>query len=350
VGVTRRIIFPIVRIILWAIIAAALVKIAFAGTTSASGDDPLTPSGQIVEEQVEVATATITNTVTVQGSVLADPAVPVKATMAGKVTSLLVERGTHVDVGAPLLRITLETPVEPTTTTNPETGEQTVREHSPQIKRQTVTATTAGTITLSALKDQELSVGDEIGSISPGSLSVTGALTADQQYRLLTSPKTAEVTLKGGPKPFTCTGLRIGAAPAGDAGAGAGGSAPEEVNPATGAPVEQASGSLTCAIPAGITSFAGLGADVAITNGSAKDAMVVPVTAVQGSIQSGNVWVVKADGTNEPREVALGLTDGEVVQITKGLAKGDQVLKFIPVGDVVNPEQTGQDGYSMMGG
>ena len=30
-GVTRRIIFPTIRLILWAVIAATLVKIAFAG-------------------------------------------------------------------------------------------------------------------------------------------------------------------------------------------------------------------------------------------------------------------------------------------------------------------------------
>ena len=41
------------------------------------------------------------------------------------------------------------------------------------------------------------SVGDPIGSVSPGTLSVTGTLTPDQQYRLITAPAEAEVTLKG---------------------------------------------------------------------------------------------------------------------------------------------------------
>ena len=96
-------------------------------------------------------------------------------------------------------------------------------------------------------------------------------------------------------------------------------------------------------MPPDVTAFAGLGADIAITNGSAEGALVVPVTAVQGSVQTGKVWVVLPDGTQEERTVGLGLNDGEQVQITEGVAEGDQVLQFIPVGDVV-PSQDGQPG------
>jgi len=45
-----------------------------------------------------------------------------------------------------------------------------------------------------------------------------------------------------------------------------------------------------------------------------------------------------AAATNEKREVGLGLTDGENVQITAGLAAGDEILQFIPV-----PGGTGAD-------
>ncbi|NMR18996.1 efflux RND transporter periplasmic adaptor subunit [Cellulomonas fimi] len=340
-GVTRRIVFPVIRIILWAVIALALVKIAFSGSSVAGGSDPLQPTGQVVQPTVAVQTGSITNTVTVQGSVVADPAVTTKATMAGTVSKLLATQGQVVEVGTPLLEITLETPVEPTVTTDRETGEQTVRENKPRIKRETVTAPVAGTLTLAVLKDQTVSVGDPVGSVSPGTLSVSGTLTPDQQYRLVGAPGEAEVTLRGGPAPFTCTGLRIGAAPADSTG-------PQgEVDPMTGQPVASASGVVTCAVPAGVTAFAGLGADLAITNGFAEGALVVPVTAVQGSVQAGNVWVVTADGTQEERRVGLGLTDGEVVQVTEGLAEGDEVLQFIPVGDVVDPAMG--DGGQMFG-
>ena len=328
-GVTRRIIFPVIRILIWAVIAVALVRIAFAGTDVAGGDDPLQPSAEIVEPTVAVSTGTITNTVNLQGTVSADPALPAKATLAGTVTKLIAANGAAIAAGAPVLEITLETPVEPTVTTDPETGEQTVRENRPRIRRENVVAPVAGTLALTALKDQVVSVGDTVGTVSPGTLSVTGTLTPDQQYRLLTAPTEAEVTLTGGPAPFVCTGLRIGPPPSGsDSG--------DQIDPSTGQPIAT-SGSVTCAVPPGVTAFAGLGADIAITNGSAEGALVVPVTAVQGSVQTGRVWVMLPDGTQEERTVGLGLNDGTQVQITDGLAEGDQILEFIPIGDVVDP-------------
>ena len=65
--------------------------------------------------------------------------------------------------------------------------------------------------------------------------------------------------------------------------------------------------------------------------------LVVPVTAVQGSVQQGNVWVVGADGAQEERAVVLGLTDGDQVEVREGLAEGDQVLQFVPVPDDTVP-------------
>ena len=319
-GVTRRIIFPALRIVIWGVIAAALVKMAFAGSSVIEAEDPLQPGAVITEPQVEATTATITNTVTVAGSVTSDPATPVRATMAGMVSAVLSADG-PVAAGAPLIEIRLETPIEPTITTNPETGEQTVVEHRPKVTKQTVTAAIAGTLRLTVLKDQIVSVGDEIGSISPGTLSVTGTLTPDQQYRLISAPTEAEVTLKGGPAPFTCTNLRIGAAAA------------DATPPPPDDAGQQESGTVTCSIPAEVIAFPGLGADISITNGTAEDAVVVPVTAVQGSVQNGNVWVVLPDGGNEERAVILGLTDGEFVQILEGLAAGDMILEFVPVGD-----------------
>lgn len=325
-GVTRRFIFPTVRIILWAVIAVALVKIAFAGADVTTTADPLRPTAEIVEAHVAATAGTITNTVTVKAAVVADAATPVRATLAGTVTKLLAKDGQQVDAGMAILVITLETPVDPTVTTDAETGVQTVTENKPKIKTETVKAPHAGTLTLPTLKDQVVSVGDTVASVSPGTMSVSGTLTPDQQYRLLGAPTDAEVTLKGGPAPFTCTNLRIGAA-APTTGTS---DTTQVADTGTG---QSASGVVTCAIPAGVIAFPGLGADMAITNGTAENAVVVPVTSVQGSVQNGNVWVVLPDGTTKSQPVTLGLTDGETVQIVDGLALGDEILQFIPVGD-----------------
>ncbi len=317
----RRYVFPALRIVIWAVIAVALVRIAFAGadvSTQPSGEQP---TGQIVEPTVEATTATITNAVTVRAAVVADPAVPVRATLAGTVSELLAADGQHVDAGTPILKIRQETPRDPITKTDPVTGETTVTELKPKVVIEEVAAPVAGTLRLPTLKDQVVSVGDTIGQVSPGSLSVSGTLTADQQYRLVGAPGEAQVTLRGGPAPFTCTGLRIGATDQPDTGTDPG----AEQTTTT-------SGTVTCSLPGDVTAFPGLGADLEIVNGTAQDAVVVPVTAVQGTVQRGNVWVVAREGAEpEERQVALGLTDGEVVQITEGLALGDLVLAFVPV-------------------
>jgi hypothetical protein len=332
VGVTRRIVFPAIRIVLWAVIAVALAKLAFTGAESAAqADDPLQPSVEVVEPQVTVEPGTVTNTVTVSAAVVADPAAQVRATMAGGVHRLLAEEGQAVAADTPVLELRSETPVEPTVTTDPETGTQTVTENKPKVRWETVRAGTAGVLHLTVLKDQEVAVGDAVGSVAPGTLSVQGTLTPDQQYRLIDAPGEATVTLKGGPAPFVCTGLRIGAA-AQDPAAPDAGTAPDAPAPT--------SGTVTCSVPGGVTAFAGLGADVEIVNGTAEDALLVPVTAVQGSVQNGNVWVVAADGTAEERAIVLGLTDGERVQVVEGLTEGDTVLEYAPVSNPADVDCT----------
>jgi len=319
VGVTRRIVFPIIRLLLWAVIAVALVKIAFAGADVSTADGSLQPTGAVIEPTVQVETGTVTNAVTVQASVVADAAVVVRATLAGTVNKLLVADGAVVAAGTPILEIRKETPQDPVVTTDPETGEQTSTERKPKVETTVVKASVAGTLTMPTLKDQEVSVGDQVATVAPGTLSVSGTLTPDQQYRLVGAPSQASVTLNGGPAPFDCTGLHVGAAPTT-------GTATTD-----GATATDTSGTVTCAIPAGVTAFPGLGATVEITNGTAADVAIVPITAVQGTVQKGNVWVVAADGSNTLTPVGLGLTDGENVQITDGLAPGDTVLQFIPV-------------------
>jgi hypothetical protein len=342
VGITRRIVFPALRIVVWGVIATALAVIAFRSAPEPPAD-PAVPSAELVEPRVAVTTGDVTNTVTLTGQIVADPAAPQKVTQRGVVTAVHAKPGDVVEAGAPLLEVTLEEPREPLTETDPETGEVTVTERRPKVTRETVEATTAGTIaTFTALQDQEVAVGEDFASISPGTLSVTGSMVAEQQFRLLQIPTEATVTVTGGPAPFTCTNLRMGtaAAPTGT---------PEEGAPD---PAGASSASVTCAVPGEVTVFAGLAAELEITAGSVEGALVVPVTAVLGRVEQGKVWVVGADGEPEERAVTLGLTDGSVVQVTEGLAEGDEVLEFVPGQDVVpvmdgmvGTDDSGEAGY-----
>ena len=57
-----------------------------------------------------------------------------------------------------------------------------------------------------------------------------------------------------------------------------------------------------------------------------RAATVVPTAAVQRGRQGAFVYVVKADRTAEARPVEIGVTQGDDVAITKGLAVGDLVV------------------------
>lgn len=344
-SVVRTVVFPALRLVVWGVIALALVVLAFrgGGSTGSGPSGPGAPTLELSSPSVPVTRGSIANTVTVQGTVVADPAVPLKATAAGTVRKLLVSAGAQVTAGQGLFEIRVEEQREPVVGRDPE-GNPTVTPQTPRIRTVTVPAPAAGKLaTFDVLVDQIVAVGDKVGSVAPGTLSVTASLTQADQFRLLAPPATAEVTVQGGPAPFTCTGLTLGAAPAdatGDTGDGGGGMGPQ--GPTAGGTTAR------CAVPAGVAVFAGMGATVAVSAGTADDVLVVPVTAVQGSVQTGNVWVVGPDGAEEERSVALGLTDGEMIEVREGLAEGDQVLQFVPV-----PDDSLQDpmmGGPMMGG
>jgi multidrug efflux pump subunit AcrA (membrane-fusion protein) len=342
--VVRTIVFPALRLLLWAVIAVALCVLAFRGGTGGAGPTgPGAPPLDLASPTVPVARGAVTNTVTVQGTVVADSAVPIKATAAGTVRRVLVQAGQPVAAGQGILEIRSEEERPPVTGTDSE-GNPTSTPQAPRVRTLTVTAPSAGTLTtLDALVDQVVAVGDKVGAISPGTLSVTAPLTQAEQFRLLAPPSTAEVTVQGGPAPFTCTGLTLGAG-AGEStgdGASAGGGGPPPGQPA-------ATGGTTarCQVPAEVTVFAGMGASVAVQAGTAEGVLVVPVTAVQGSIKQGNVWVVGDDGQPVERPVTLGLTDGDQIEVREGVDEGEQVLQFVPVPDdtVETPGMGGPNG------
>ena len=346
----RTVVLPVLRLLVWTVIAVALVALAFRG--GGSGYEPSAgpgaPTIDLGEPTVPVERGTVVNTVKVDGTVVADAGIALKATAAGTVRRILVAAGARVTAGQPVLEIRYEEEREPVAGKDPE-GNPTSTPQSPRVRTATVSAPAAGTLaTLDVLVDQIVAVGDAVGTISPGTLSVTAPLTQAEQFRLLAPPSTAEVTVQGGPAPFTCGGLVLGAPPAG--------SAPQNPDPggdpAMGPPVGPGSEGTTgttarCAVPAGVAVFAGMTAKVEVQAGRAENVLVVPVTAVQGAVQTGKVWVAGGSGEPEERPVVLGLTDGERMEIREGVAEHDMVLQFVPVPDDT-PVQ-GEGGY-MMGG
>lgn len=296
-GVWRGWVFPIIRMVIFAAIAVALLKVAFFPDVQEVVDPPF-PTAQIVEPQVAVAVGTVRNDVILQGSVAADAAVPAKANLAGEVRKVLVTAGQRVDAGADLAIIWQEVPREDGTT---------------WFKESKVTAPIAGAVSsLAMMPNQLVSVGEDVAQVAPSTFHVSATLAPEQQYKLLTQPTEAEVTIVGGPAPFACSGLTIVSPLAGSGDQGGGGT------------------TVRCAIPSDVRVFPGLSATLAIAGGIAENVLTVPTTAVEGIADTGNVYFVLADGTTEPRTVTLGLNDGMNVEVKEGLAEGDLILQFVP--------------------
>jgi macrolide-specific efflux system membrane fusion protein len=319
-GVWRKWIFPILRLLVFTAVAVALVKIAFFADTS-NEDGPAVPTGSITDPVVAVSRGSVVNDVAVQGTVAADPAVAVKAVAVGSVDEVFVQQGATVTQGDPLYDIKVETPRDPVETTAPD-GSIQVTQLKPVVSFQQVLAPINGVLTsLTVLHGQAVAVGDATGQVAPPSFSVTGTLEPAQQYRLLDKPGEATVTITGGPAPFTCGNLTISSPTSPQA--------PSDPN--SGEPAPSGSGTtVRCSVPGDVTVFSGLTAAMTIPAGSAEDVLVIPTTAVDGGGGTGVVFVVDADGAQAERSITLGLSDGSMVEVVEGLAEGEQVLQFTP--------------------
>jgi multidrug efflux pump subunit AcrA (membrane-fusion protein) len=294
----RNWVFPILRILIFTAVAVALVKIAFFPDVEAD-TNPAVPGAEIVEPQIAAAIGTIQNDVSLTGSVNADAAVPIASTLNGEVTKVYVKQGSKVKKGQKLVDLR---------------GETLTAEGDPIVQRATVTAPRAGTISnLTALPGQLFAIGDPMGQIAPSTFRVSGSIPPEQLYRLLDEPTEAQVTINGGPAPFTCVGLKI-------------------TSPLEGEQSEDGSGgpTVSCRVPSGVRVFAGLSADIVIAGGIAENVITVPMTSVEGVAETGNVYIVLPDGTTELRAVTLGMNDGINVEVKEGLAEGELILQFVP--------------------
>jgi multidrug efflux pump subunit AcrA (membrane-fusion protein) len=149
-------------------------------------------------------------------------------------------------------------------------------------------------------------VGTETYKITPARYHLLATVEPVQLYRLVNAPTEAAVTITGGPAPFTCTGVRVQVSAEGTA-------------------------SVRCAIPVDQVVFAGLPATMDLALGQVDDALVVPVTAVQGGAGTGTVWVDAGDGADpEERPVTLGVNDGTMVEVVSGLEEGESIRQFVP--------------------
>ncbi|MCU1421160.1 MAG: hypothetical protein JWN36_811 [Microbacteriaceae bacterium] len=133
-------------------------------------------------------------------------------------------------------------------------------------------------------------------------------------YRMYAAPILGKANVQAGPSGVDCTLAPV----AQDVPTEGGSSASDEGYP-----------SAVCLLPVGSAVVAGLPARVGVQTATKSEVLALPVSAVSGSTQHGQVVVV-AKGTSRLVDVGLGISDGAYVEITSGLAAGEAVRPYAP--------------------
>lgn len=321
----KRFVWPAIKTLIAVIAAVALVKIAFFPSQNNSATADISPGYAANVKTVAVTTGNISNTVEVKGRIVQDATVEVQADLAGVVDSVAVEKDAQVNAGEPLLYIKHSEPQSPVTKTDEE-GNVTQTPVADKVTWSTIYAPVSGTVTPKVIRQQETGVGVVVATIAPSTYSATGTVSAAQQYRLTNAPTAATLTLEGGPAPFQCNNLKVGTKSATSTTTGDNGS--KTTTSGDGTSVE-----MRCSVPGDQKVFAGMAATMSVDAGSASDALLVPVTAVEGKVGSGFVWLVPESGDASKAvktAVTLGITDGTNIQVTAGLKADQKILQFVP--------------------
>lgn len=277
----RRWVFPILMVIAFGAIAASLAKLAF---FSSADQSSISPGGGVSDPTVIVETSTIINDLSLQGNISRDADVSVRATSSGLVTSVHVADGAVVWAGQPLF---------------------TVKQQDPE-KYLDILAPEAGRIgEFGIVAGQDVATGTEVAKLTPDRFHVQATVEPVQLYRLLNAPGEGQVTITGGPAPFTCTGLST------------------QVS-------EDGTTSVRCSVPGDQIVFPGLPAQLNIAVGTAENVLSIPATAVKGGSGTGVVWLVGADGSTTETKIELGVSDGTTVEVLSGLSEGDEIRQFVP--------------------
>jgi hypothetical protein len=182
-----------------------------------------------------------------------------------------------------------------------------------------------------------VSAGMPVISAKRAGYAVVADIDSALAYRISGSAKSVKGQIKNGPGPFACKPLgTIAALPAGTI------PEPPPATPEPGAtgepktePEQPATGGGEGSEPTGLRLVCTAGKGVKLINGAAvtlemvtdraEDVLVLPVEAIAGAQGKGKVDLVGPDRVRKTVDVVLGLTDGKVVEIKKGL-KGDETV------------------------
>lgn len=183
---------------------------------------------------------------------------------------------------------------------------------------------------------------------------IVADIDSAQAYRISGSVETIKAQIKNGPGPFECEPVgTIAALPAGtlpepEPTATPTGNAGQTAPPVPGGDPGAEAGAegseptglrLVCVAPKKVRLINGSDVTLDVITGRAEKALVLPVEAVAGLSGKGKVdLVIGSERTRKTVDVELGISDGKVVQIKKGLVGNETVA--IPGPNLPAPEQT----------
>lgn len=281
----------------------------------------------------EVELGTVSSLLVLDATVQPEPGKALKASKGGTVTHMWLDNGDTVENGAPIINVAV--PAEPTAG-----GGEDDEESGPATTEVTLYAPSAGTIKGMG----EVQVGDvlepgaTVATVAPDQFRAVATVPANDLYRLYDDPDDIMLKIDKGPPAVACEFIGLGAAEEG--------SAPEEeVDPFTGESAGGGPGAeLSCRVPSDLQVFDGVRGKMSVSTGEVEDAVVVPVTSVRGTADEGEVIVLADDGSEEAREVELGLSDGQFVEVTEGLSVGETILDPVPLDPRFDvPGEDGED-------
>lgn len=300
------------------VLAAALGILAGTAACTGATGGPETPG--MVDRGTVMTTAKpsrqdLTSRLSLSGTVTLNPVYGLVAPIAGQIR--------YVNVTAPSA-----TPTKPTRVANIYVGSKATRIDVP-----------AGSTFAGRLVDDRstVTVGMPIVSAKFAGYGIVASIDGAQAYQISDALTSVQAQITSGPGPFPCAVLgTIAALPAGSipdppappvqpVDPTAPPVAPVQPDQPPQNPSEATGMRLVCTPPADAKLINGAAATVEVIIATSANALVLPVEAVAGSQGKGKVNVVLPDGTTQTRDVELGLSDGEVIEIKSGLT-GDETV------------------------
>ncbi|MEV2274079.1 HlyD family efflux transporter periplasmic adaptor subunit [Nocardiopsis sp. NPDC049922] len=270
-----------------------------------------------------VELGSISSVMVLDATVRAAPGEDVSARNGGTVTRVWVGDGTPVENGAPI--VTLSVPGAGGGSEGEEGAE------APATREVTLYAPRAGDVSgLGDLRNGDvLEPGATVATVAPDEFRAVASIPSNDLYRFGGEPRDIELSIDQGPAPTPCEFVSLGPADQSSSGGSGGGAEGEEGGEGGGG--GGGGTELVCRVPADVEAYEGVQGKLSVAVDDVSNVLAVPVTAVRGTADEGEVMVVTEDGSQETRQVTLGVSDGSMVEVVEGLSVGEQVLDPVPL-------------------